>query len=155
MLPLQPSPLSPSSSPQPSLLLLPLLLSCFRCPHVCTRAARQCAKCCAVVCAQADVVCWFVCTTGASRERASGWRRSAGARRARRAASGRARVAWGRAAASVGGASAAPPDIRGPFYSQLFNRLSNTMFVYQYQYHSILIKKRPNTERVFANSGET
>ena len=26
----------------------------------------------------------------------------------------------GRAAASVGGASAAPPDIRGPFYSQLF-----------------------------------
>ena len=31
------------------------------------------------------------------------------------------------------------------------NRLSNTMFVYQYQYHSILIKKRPNTGMIPVN----
>ena len=35
-------------------------------------------------------------------------------------------LAWGRAAASVGGASAAPPDIRGPFYSIVSTPL-NTM----------------------------
>ena len=52
--------------------------------------------------------------------RAAGAGQWLGARRARRAASRHARVAWGRAAASVGGASAAPPDIRGPFYSLLF-----------------------------------
>ena len=31
------------------------------------------------------------------------------------------------------------------------NMISNTMFVYQYQYHSILIKKRPNTGMIPVN----
>ena len=56
---------------------------------------------------------------------AGGWRRSVGARRACRAASGRVWAARGRAAASVGVESAAPPDIRGPFSEGLFSRSSS------------------------------
>lgn len=84
-------------------------------------AARRCAKWCACECAQSEHAHSCVCRVGASRERAGSWRRSVGARRARRAVSGRARATWGRATASVGEARAAPPDIRGPLPKILFS----------------------------------
>ena len=72
-----------------------------------------CVQRCAESCVVWDAL--GVCGRGAF-----AWRRSVGAREARRAVSGRSRAARGRAAASVGGAGAAATAIRGPVFRTFF-----------------------------------
>ena len=106
-------------------------------PRACVQRG-QCAKLCACQCAQNEDVHSCVCTIGVSRECAGVWRRSVGAREARRAVSGRSRAARGRAAASVGGAGAAATAIRGPVFRTFFSvRPNGGMMVTGYDNHTV------------------
>ena len=94
-------------------------LRVLRC--VCT---RQCVELCVCVCAQ-DGACAQLCVHGWAFARACNWLASVGRCKVGLPGRQRARAAAarGRAAAGVSVASAAPPDIRGPFAKGTTSRM--------------------------------